>query len=134
MTLSDNERKTLIEFRIKQAFETAEVAELLVANKKYSSAANRIYYAVFYSLLALALQFGYKTSKHAQLIGWFNKNFIASEKIERGFGRIVRDCYEYRITADYDSFVNFKVDDINTLLTEMKLFLYRIELFIKENE
>ena len=29
MTLSDNEKNTLIEYRIKQAFESAEVAEFL---------------------------------------------------------------------------------------------------------
>jgi uncharacterized protein (UPF0332 family) len=81
----------------------------------------------------LALQFGYKTSKHTQLIGWFNKKFIASGEIEKKFGRILRDCYNYRISADYDSFVSFAEEDIQVLLSEMKSFLVRIDQFIKEN-
>jgi uncharacterized protein (UPF0332 family) len=134
MTLSDNEKKSLIEYRIKQAFETAEVAELLFLKEMYPTALNRIYYSVFYCLLALAIQFNYKTSKHAQLIGWFNKNFIATEKIEREYGRIVRDCYEFRLSADYDSYVTFVDEDISVLLQEMKSFLKRVELYIKEIE
>jgi uncharacterized protein (UPF0332 family) len=134
MTISDSEKKSLIEYRIKQAFETAEVAELLFHTKLYPTALNRIYYSVFYCMLALAIQLNYKTSKHAQLLGWFNRNFIATGKIEREYGKIVRDCYEFRLSADYDSFVNFAIEDVAVLLKEMKSFLYRIELYIKENE
>lgn len=133
MTLSDNEKKAIIEYRIKQAFDSADVAEFLILNQKIPAAVNRIYYSVFYSLIALALQFGYKTSKHTQLIGWFNKKFIASGEIEKKFGRILRDCYNYRISADYDSFVSFAEEDIQVLLSEMKSFLVRIDQFIKEN-
>lgn len=134
MTLSDSERKSLIQYRIKQAFETAEVAELLFTKEIYPTALNRIYYSLFYCMLALAIQFNYKTSKHSQLIGWFNKNFIATGEIEREYGRIIRDCYEFRLSADYDSFVQFVVEDIAILLNEMKSFLYRIEQYIEELE
>ena len=95
MTISDSEKKSLIEYRIKQAVETSEVAELLFRKELYPTALNRIFYSVFYCMLALAIQFNYKTSKHAQLIGWFNRNFIATGKTGREYGRIVRDCYEF---------------------------------------
>jgi len=134
MTLSYNERKTLIEYRIKQAFESAEVAEFLFKNEKLAASINRIYYSVFYSLLALAIQFGFKTSKHPQLHGWFNKNFIATGKIEREFGRILRDTYEYRLSADYDVYVKYPEEDMELLLSEMKAFINRIEKFLKEGE
>jgi len=42
MTLLDNERKALIEYRIKQAFESAEVAEFLYKNEKLAASINRI--------------------------------------------------------------------------------------------
>jgi len=134
MTLSDNERKALIEYRIKQAFESAEVAEFLYKNEKLAASINRIYYSVFYSLLALAIQFGFKTSKHPQLHGWFNKNFIATGKIEREFGRILRDTYEYRLSADYDVYVKYPEEDMELLLSEMKAFINRIEKFLNEGE
>ena len=134
MTLSDNERNTLIEYRIKQAFESAEVAEFLYNNHNYATSVNRIYYAAFYSLLALGIQFGFKTSKHPQLHGWFNKNFIATGRIEKEFGRILRDSYQYRLSADYEVFVNFSKEELELLLSETKAFIQRIDKFLKESE
>jgi len=71
---STPERKTdLVRLRLKQANEAIEDVEFLILNERLTLAINRIYYGMFYSLLALALQYDFKTSKHAQLIGWFNK-------------------------------------------------------------
>jgi len=40
------------------------------------TAQNRIYYAVFYLVLALGYLDGFTTGKHHQLMGWFNKKYI----------------------------------------------------------
>lgn len=66
----------LIDYRIYQAFETINEVEFQIENNFYVIAVNRIYYGMFYMLLALALKEGYKTSKHSQLLGWFNKEFV----------------------------------------------------------
>ncbi len=130
MNLSDREKQALILYRLKQAKETAEDAAFLMDNGRYTAAVNRIYYAVFYCLLALALKEGYKTSKHLQLIGWFNKEFIATGEIGNEYGKILRNCYEYRKSADYDAFVDFKENDIAKLFEEMRKFTEIIEKFI----
>jgi len=91
MTLAEEEKLSLINYRLKQAYEAAESAELLIANNRSAAAINRIYYAVFYCVMALALKSGFKTSKHLQLIGWFNKTFIRTGLIDQDFGRILKD-------------------------------------------
>ncbi|MCL5028769.1 MAG: HEPN domain-containing protein [Bacteroidetes bacterium] len=80
MTLSDKDRSALIKYRIEQADETIADVELLIENNRFRSAINRIYYGMFYSLLALALEYKFESSKHAQIIGWFNKNFVHENK------------------------------------------------------
>jgi uncharacterized protein (UPF0332 family) len=131
MTLADEEKQSLIFYRLKQADEAADSAELLISNYKIAAAINRIYYAVFYCVMALALKYGFKTSKHLQLIGWFNKTFIRTGLIDHDFGRILKDCYEYRKKADYDSFVEFEKVDVEVLFDEMKKFISAIKLFIE---
>jgi len=131
MTISENEKDELIKHRLLQAQESAEEAELLISLNKIPTAINRIYYAIFYCLLAYGIKYGFETSKHMQLIGWFNKSFIASKKIDSDFGRIVRDCYEYRKSADYDSFVNFENVDVKLLFSEMKSFLTMSKEFLE---
>jgi uncharacterized protein (UPF0332 family) len=133
MTLAEEEKLSLINYRLKQAHEAAESAELLIANNRSAAAINRIYYAVFYCVMALALKSGFKTSKHLQLIGWFNKTFIRTGLIDQDFGRILKDCYEYRKKADYDSFVEFEKIDVEVLFDEMKKFILAIKLFIEIN-
>lgn len=133
MTLADEEKQSLIIYRLNQADEAAESAELLKANYKIAAAINRIYYAVFYCVMALALKSGFNTSKHLQLIGWFNKTFIRTGAIDQDLGRILKDTYEYRKKADYDSFVEFEKMDVEVLFNEMKKFMATIKLFIETN-
>jgi len=80
--IEKEQRQELIRYRIEQAKETAKEADLMLQNNLLRGAVNRIYYAMFYMLLALALKYEFATSKHGQLIGWFNKNFIKNEVFE----------------------------------------------------
>ena len=102
MTIEEQTKTDLIKYKLEQARETIEVVDLLLKNDKFSTAVNRIYYGMFYSILALALQNNYETSKHQQLIGWFNKEFIRTGLIEKDYGRMLRDAYENRNYGDYD--------------------------------
>ena len=134
MTIEEQTRDDLIKYRLEQARDTIDVVDLLIKNDKLSSAINRIYYGMFYSLLALALQFNFETSKHQQLIGWFNKEFIRTGLIEKEFGRILRDAFENRTSGDYDSFVIFDQAEVLLLFTDMKSFIEQIEVFIKASK
>lgn len=131
MTIEEQTRDDLIKYRLEQARDTIDVVDLLIKNDKLSSAINRIYYGMFYSLLALALQFNFETSKHQQLIGWFNKEFIRTGLIEKEFGRILRDAFENRTSGDYDTFVIFDQAEVLFLFTDMKSFIEQIEVFIR---
>jgi uncharacterized protein (UPF0332 family) len=51
---------------------------------------------MFYSLLALGIKSDFETSKHAQLIGWFNKNFINEGLIDPRYGKIINKAFNRR--------------------------------------
>ena len=73
MTLEKKDRRVLITHRLSQAEETIQDVQLLLENNRTRSAINRIYYGMFYALLGFGLAYKFETSKHSQLIGWFNK-------------------------------------------------------------
>lgn len=131
MTIEEQTRDDLIKYRLEQARDAIDVVDLLIQNDKLSTAINRIYYGMFYSLLALALQFNFEISKHQQLIGWFNKEFIRTGLIEKEFGQILRDAFESRTSGDYDSFVIFDQTEVLLLFSDMKSFIEKIEAFIR---
>jgi len=124
-------RNALIEYRIQQSEETLKDAEILINSQRYRSAVNRIYYSVFYMLLALGLKYEFETSKHLQLIGWFNKNFIHTNLIPVEFGKFVKRIFECRTSSDYDDFVNFEEDEVLLLFNNSKLFIETLQNFMK---
>lgn len=74
--MDQDDKINIINYRIEQAHKTICEVDVLLKNNLLTIAVNRIYYGMFYMILALALKHEFKTSKHQQLIGWFNKSFI----------------------------------------------------------
>jgi len=69
MSLNEEERNELIDYRLNQAEESVEEVSILLGADKLRAANSRIYYGIFYAVMALALKSEFKTSKHQQLIG-----------------------------------------------------------------
>ena len=132
MRLDDNQRIELIKYRLREATETIQDVQLLLDNDRLRAAINRIYYGMFYSLLALGLAYEFETSKHQQLIGWFNRNFINEGLIETKYGKIINKASNRRTQGDYDSFVDFEKVIILEMFEEMKEFIFSIEQFISQ--
>ncbi|WP_372948295.1 HEPN domain-containing protein [Mariniphaga sp.] len=134
MTLDKEDRKNLISYRFEQAEETIQDVKLLIENERLRSAVNRIYYGMFYSLLALGLAYEFETSKHAQLIGWFNKKFIHSGLIDSKYGKIINKAFNRRTKGDYDTYVVFEKEIIRDMFDEMKEFITSIKIYIEKNK
>ncbi|MCL4550289.1 MAG: HEPN domain-containing protein [Bacteroidetes bacterium] len=127
MTFDNESRIELIKYRLQQAEEAVSDVELLIGNNRFRSAVNRIYYGMFYSLLAVGLANQFESSKHAQLIGWFNKNFIYAKKVDERFGKMINKAYNRRTKSDYDTYINFDKEEIEEMFAEMKEFITEIK-------
>ena len=130
MIFKNEDRKSIVKYRFTQANETIVDVEILINNNILRSAVNRIYYRMFYALSALAISHSFKTSKHRQLIGWFNKNFIKSGKIDQIYGRYLNKAYNLRSEGDYDVYVNFNEQEVLELFDNMKEFIQRISKYL----
>jgi hypothetical protein len=128
--MKEDEKNALIEHRIARATNTIEEVSFLIKNKKFLLAVNRIYYGMFYILSALSLKYDFSTSKHQQLIGWFNKEFISTGEIDRKYGRILHNAYNNRSTGDYDDFAEFDEEDVKKSFDEMKDFIRTIRALL----
>jgi uncharacterized protein (UPF0332 family) len=67
--INEEDRNTLVNYRMVQANDTIELAKFLIDSNRLTVAVNRIYYGLYYSITALAIKNQFETSKHAQLIG-----------------------------------------------------------------
>lgn len=128
--IKDEDRQSLINYRLEQAKDTVELSRFLIDSKNLVVAVNRIYYGLFYAVTALAIKHRFETSKHLQLIGWFNKEFIASQKLDKKYGKILRIAYQNRTKGDYDAFVQFDTEEVESMHLEMINFIKEIEKLI----
>jgi uncharacterized protein (UPF0332 family) len=120
----------LIKYRIQKSHETTEDARIALENNRLRNALNRVYYSNFYIVSALALKENFSTSKHAQLLGWFNKNYIKTKIISPDLGKIYRESFDNRQESDYEDFVEYDKTDIEQKYYDMLRFVEEIEKLI----
>lgn len=131
MTLSTN-RSDLIQYRRGKAFETINQAEKLVDLNMLSFAMNRIYYSGFYIAYALMLVDNKKFKKHKQLIGWFNKEYLKPNIIDRKIGKLLNDSYERRTALDYHDYTTVTKSEAKFYLKGMKRFILEVDKLIEK--
>ena len=130
MTLTEKDRILLINHNIEKADACIKEIRILLDNNLLNTAINRIYYGIFYILTSLALKHNFETSKHLQLIGWFNKNFIKNNVIDKKFGQILHEAYDSRSKGDYGNFIEFHRDKVETMYLEMQEFINKIKAIL----
>jgi uncharacterized protein (UPF0332 family) len=125
--IDNDSRAQLIAYRVEQAKSTAQEAEFLLNNDMLRGSMNRIYYSMFYMLQALSLKYQFESSKHTQLLGWFNKTFIHTEIIEVRFSKIITKGYNLRTKGDYATIYDLDKQELLQMFGEMKEFIQEIE-------
>ncbi len=130
--INEEDRKILIDYRLKQAKETINISRFLIDSDQLVVAVNRIYYGMFYAVTALAIKHKFETSKHFQLIGWFNKEFIATGVLNNYYGKILRNAFQNRTKGDYDVFISFEKEEVIVMHEEMIEFIQKLEVLITE--
>ena len=94
-------------------------------------AQNRNYYAVFYIVLALAYLDNFQTGKHHKLFGWFNKEYIYTNKI---FDIKLKDIYQIllinREKTDYGLTEEPVREQAEKGLIDAKIFVKTVEKYI----
>ncbi len=130
--MDKKDKEVLINNRIEQAYQTIQDIEILLKNKLINISINRIYYGMFYILAALAIKHEFKSSKHRQLLGWFNKSFIKTGIFDKRFGQIINDAFENRSEADYGFLHQYSAQEVERMFNDMKDFIIEIENYLKK--
>jgi len=121
----------LIKIAIKKSDEAYDSAEFNFVNKHFDTCQNRLYYSIFYIVSALAYKENFITSKHAQLLGWFNKKFIHENKVfDVKLFAIYKEAFSNRQKSDYDFMYEPNDMDIYAMLSDVKFFLNVVKNYL----
>lgn len=124
----------LVKNSLLKSAEALDDARYAFDDNRYSNAQNRIYYAIFYSVMALGYLTGFVTAKHGQLLGWFNKKFIYEEKIfDSEMYAIYKTAYEYRMKSDYEFTWKPTKEKVSKSLEDARKFTEILGKYIESN-
>jgi len=124
------QKNALISYRLERAAESVEAARLMLDNALPTSAMNRIYYAMFYAVQAVLITKNASFSKHGQVKGYFNKEFVHKGFFSVQWGKIYNQVFEYRQKFDYVDFEVPTIDVINEFVQHAEDFIGEVKSFL----
>ena len=131
-TLTDEERKLLVSYRMQRAKESLSEADNLEKAGFFNAAVNRLYYACYYAVTALLIKNNIVAQTHHGVKQMFSLHFVANNKIDKQhsvfYGRLFND----RMSGDYDDFVRFDGKMITVLRPQAEEFIFLIEEELKK--
>ncbi len=112
--------------------QTLDDADVLYKRGSYDSAASLAYYAVFHAIQALLLTKGFAFSKHAQVKGAFNKEFIHTGIFPKNFTKIVESLFKDRHIGDYEYGEHIDKEKARKDILDSKVMVKAIAGYLKK--
>jgi len=121
----------LIRFRRDKAKETLGDARMLLRDGSPASALNRIYYAMFYEVLALLHTQDLASAKHSGVRALFNERFVRVGIVPVNQGRLFARMYDFRQKSDYGDFVQIEPEKVAEWYEQAAAFIDRLDQIIE---
>jgi uncharacterized protein (UPF0332 family) len=124
-------RINLSRARLENANEDLQTATENMDSNRYRAANNRAYYAVFHAIRAVLALDGVDFKTHSRVIGYFNKNYIHTELIDRSLGKTVFFAMQSRTGSDYEDSYKATKDEAEKNIDGARKLLQAIERLIE---
>ena len=124
--------KDLARYKLERAREELDTEELLFKNERLKAANNRAYYSIYYSLTAVLCLEPIAFKKHKDTIGYFNKNYVHTDKFPREIGRNISKAAKIRHASDYDEFYIASKEETEKQIRTAKELADLVDKFISE--
>jgi len=125
--MNPDERKEYINYRIETAYKTIDAARLLAENGFWNSAINRLYYALFYAVNALLVCNEIYSHSHSGMKSQFSLHFIKSGKIDKKYGKLLAQLYDWRQKGDYENMFDYDAESVELLFDPVVEMITMIE-------
>ncbi len=131
--MTDN-RKALIEYRLTQANDSIREADVLYqSGMSLRSVMNRLYYSMFYAVLALLQEKKLGTSKHSGAIALFDREYVKTGSFPKEMSRALHRAFALRQKGDYLEEAEVTINDIEEIRPIAKEFVVVVEKHLSQN-
>lgn len=130
MSLSNEERKTLVALELKKAHETFEEIEILAAADRWSGAANRLYYAVYHAVNALLINDCRQANTHKGSHALFNLHYIKTGLMPIEYGHLYNQLQTMREESDYNCVYEVEPEELQSRIEPARHLIDAVEKYI----
>ena len=127
MSMTDDERTTLVTLELKKARDTFEEIGILTAANKWNGAANRLYYSVFHAITALLIHDGHTVNTHNGSHAIFHLHYIKTGVFPIEFGRLYNQLQTMREESDYNCVFDVDPDELKNRIEPARNLIEKIE-------
>ena len=131
MSLSEEDKKVMIQLHLEKAHTCILDAEQLLNLDSISASANRFYYAVFHAIHALFVANGIYSKSHHGTNAQFHQHFIKTGVIDPKFGHFVAVMENMREKADYDIIYDVTREELEALKPLVYELLEHVEKLLE---
>lgn len=129
--MNEADRRQYVDYRLTTAKEFLADARTLIGTGSVKSAANRLYYAMFQAVSALALAEGFQTRSHTQLMGWFNKVHVKTGQVTITLGSAYGRAFDLRSDCDYKDMASVSPEELAELVPQADGLIQVIERLVR---
>lgn len=134
MSLTEEERRIVVDLEIEKAWKIAGQTEELSKLGYWDNIANRLYYAVFHAVSALLIRDGHKVSTHKGAVLSFGQHYVKTGIMNIDDARLYSQLQTIREKSDYNCAYEVSEDEIAPKIEQTKLLISKIERFIERKE
>ena len=127
MGFTEDEKNAIVFLRLNNARQTLEDVKIIVNNKLWNTAANRLYYACYYAVSALLVKNNFAAYTHAGVLSQFGLHFVKKGLISKEQGKFYKQLFNLRQSGDYDDWFDSEEKDVMPLLKPAEEFITEIE-------
>lgn len=113
--MNKDDKSEYVKYRMDSSFKAYEAAKLMAENGFWNSAVNRLYYSVFYVVNALLVQNEIYANSHSGTRSQFSMHFIKSGKLDKKFGKLLTELYDWRQKGDYGNIFDYSAESVEPM-------------------
>lgn len=129
--MQDKDRDLSV-YRLALAEETLANAKMCMDNQFYRDCINRSYYAAFYAVKAVLATESIDFKRHKDAVGYFNKNYVATDKFSRDLGKKLGRLKMLREESDYSDFFIASKEDAEKQYQAAAYIIDEVKDFLKK--
>jgi uncharacterized protein (UPF0332 family) len=119
-------------YRFNRSLESLDDARIMIENKRWNTAINRLYYACFYAVIALLLKNDIETQTHNGARSRFSEEYIKNGVIDKKFGKLFSQLSDFRQKGDYGDLFDFEDKIVLPLVGPVEEFISEIKKLIEK--